>query len=82
MGNIPRRNGVKPAVILSLPISPELKDLIGQAADEAGLAMNEWMAKLAAEHLGHPELAEIPRKPLGRPRILHADGHGKKAVGA
>lgn len=65
-----RRNGVKPAVILSLPISQDLKTAIGEAADEAGLTMNEWIAMIAAEYLERPELAAIPRKSLGRPRKL------------
>lgn len=62
------KRAVRPAAFLNLPIHPELKELIGQAADEDGLAMNEWIAKLAAEHLGRPDLAQIPRKPFGRPR--------------
>jgi hypothetical protein len=68
--SVPRRNGVKPATTLSLPISHELKDAVGEAAEQAGLAMNEWVAKLLAEHFGRPELAAIPRKPFGRPRKL------------
>ena len=61
---------MKPSVVLSLPISEELKTAIGEAAEEAGLSMNEWVAKLVAEHLGRPELGAIPRKPFGRPRKL------------
>lgn len=64
----PRRRTVRPAAILTLPIDPRLKEAIGKAADEAGLSMNEWVAQLAAEALGVPEYAEIPRKTFGRPR--------------
>lgn len=58
----------KPAVIITLPIHPELKELIGRAADGDGVPMNEWVSKLVAQALGRPDLAAIPRKPLGRPR--------------
>jgi hypothetical protein len=54
--------------LLSLPVSPELKEAIGQAADAEGLAMNELVARILADHLRRPELAAIPRKPMGRPR--------------
>lgn len=52
----------------TIRISQELKDEIGRAADEAGLPMNEFIARVLAEHLGQPSLAAIPRKPSGRPR--------------
>lgn len=58
----------KPAVIMTIPVDPELKDLIGQAADDDGIPMNEWVAKVAADALGRPDLAKIPRKAFGRPR--------------
>ncbi|HBI44462.1 MAG TPA: hypothetical protein DDY78_16660 [Planctomycetales bacterium] len=59
---------VRPAAILTLTIDPELKDLIGEAADRDELPMNEWMARLAAQELGRPDLGKIPRKLSGRPR--------------
>ena len=52
----------------TIRLSQELKDEIGRAADEAGLPMNEYIARVLAEHLGQPSLAAIPRKPSGRPR--------------
>jgi hypothetical protein len=55
-------------VPLHIPIAPELKDRIDQAAFDLGLPTNEYVAKILAEHLGLPELAKIPRKALGRPR--------------
>lgn len=50
-------------------VSPELKELVDQAAFDAGLATNEYVAKVLAEHLERPDLIKIPRKPLGRPRV-------------
>ncbi len=57
----------KPAVSLNVPIDPQLKALVFQAADECGLTMNEWVARVLARALKRPELARIPRKRLGRP---------------
>ena len=59
---------VKPAATLTVPMHPHLKELIGKAADDAGLPMNEWLAKLLASHFRRPDLAEVPRRPFGRPR--------------
>lgn len=58
----------KPAAIMTVPVDPELKELIGQQAESEGLAMNEWIARVTAEALGRPDLAAVPRKPFGRPR--------------
>lgn len=58
----------KPAVIMTVPVAPELKELIGKAADEEGVPMNEWLSRVAAEALGRPDLARVPRKAYGRPR--------------
>ncbi len=49
-------------------LSEKLKQVIGDAADKAGLPMNEYMARVLADHLGRPELAAIPRGLGGRPR--------------
>ena len=59
---------MRPAAILTINIDPELKNLIGERADEERLPMNEWVAQVLAKKLGRPDLAEIPRKSLGRPR--------------
>jgi len=64
-----RKRKVRPTAILTLPIHPDLKDRIGEAADKAQMPMNEFVANVMAEHLGCPELAQIPRKTFGRPRI-------------
>lgn len=60
---------VRLAVPLYATVSPELKERIDQAAFDAGLPTNEYVAKVFAEHFGEPDLARIPRKPLGRPRL-------------
>lgn len=59
---------MRPAAILTVPIDPDLKELIGQAADDEGVPMNEWVAEVLAKKLHRPDLAKIPRKPFGRPR--------------
>jgi hypothetical protein len=71
------RKARRPAKLMVLPISRELKSLIFQAADEAGMTMNEWVAKVCARALKRPELARIPRKRLGRPPL---NGHVKLAA--
>jgi hypothetical protein len=60
--------GLRVKDILTLHIDAELKTAIGEAADEAGLPMNEYAARVFAKHLRRPELAKIPRKSYGRPR--------------
>lgn len=62
----------KPAVILTLPIDPELKELISQQAEDQGMRMNEYVAKVMAQKLGRPELGRIPRRPIGRPKLQPA----------
>lgn len=69
MASPSRKKPVKPAAILTVPLDPELKELIGKAADKEGVPMNEWVARLAAEKLERPDLATIPRRPFGRPRL-------------
>lgn len=72
---------VRPAAVLTVPLDPELKELIGQAADEAELPMNEWVASVIAEKLGRPDLAKIPRKSFGRPRNEPELPNGHKKPG-
>ncbi len=50
-------------------VHEDLKELVGQHADVAGLPVSEYIAKLLAGHVGRPDLAEIPRKSGGRPRV-------------
>ncbi len=64
-----KKRPVKLTTHLHLPVAPELKELVDQAAYDAGLPTNEYVAKILAEKLRRPDLARIPRKPMGRPRI-------------
>lgn len=54
---------------LNMPIGPELKNLIDEAAMIDGTYTNEWVAKVLAERLNRPDLAKIPRHRRGRPRL-------------
>jgi hypothetical protein len=56
------------AATVYVAIHPELKRLIGEDADTRNLPMNERIAQILAEHYGRPELGEVPRGKLGRPR--------------
>jgi hypothetical protein len=60
-------NGVMSEVIFA-PVHPELKRLVGERADAADLPLNEYVARVLAEHLARPDLAWIPRKKPGGPR--------------
>lgn len=54
---------------MTVTIAPELKDLVDQSAYNLGLPTNEFVAKILADKLKRPDLAKIPRKPFGRPRV-------------
>jgi hypothetical protein len=58
----------KMTALIRVYCDPRLKDEAGRAATEANLPLNEYVARVLAMHLGHPELGHIPRKPMGRPR--------------
>ncbi len=62
-------------------VSPELKELIGSAADAQGLSMTDWVARTVAEKVKRPDLGVNPKGRPGRPRV-HANGNGKSAVPA
>ena len=47
---------------------PELKRIAGQAADQEGVPLSEYVVRVLAAHLGRPDLAVVPRKVGGRPR--------------
>jgi hypothetical protein len=53
---------------LAVDISAELKKVVGDAADEADVSMNEFVARVLAQAVERPELSIIPRKRPGRPR--------------
>jgi hypothetical protein len=79
-----RMEGKTMSVPLTIRVSPELKEAVGQASDAANRPMNEVVAEILAAHFGKPELADIPRLPLGRPRTRKngSNGHGKRPIGA
>lgn len=54
---------------ISLKVGDELKELIGSAADEHGVPMNELIVQIVAEYFKRPDLGYVPRKSqVGRPR--------------
>ena len=64
-----KSKGEKPVkAALFIEIHAELKNLLGELADEEDVALNEYIAKLLARHVRRPDLAFIPRKRMGRPR--------------
>ncbi len=63
---------VRLTVPLNVLVSPKLKTEVDRAAAAAGLTNNEWVAQVLADKLEQPALAAIPRKSLGRPRVLDA----------
>jgi len=51
-----------------LHVDAELKTVVGEHADKAGVPLNEYVAKVLAAHVRRPALGKIPRKSFGRPR--------------
>ena len=76
------KDAPKPAAIMTVPVDPVLKQLIFDAAYKSGMAMNEWVSKVIADHLERPDLARIPRKPYGRPPIKNGHGRRKRIAAA
>jgi hypothetical protein len=52
---------------IKLYCDPELKRLLGRRSDVAELPLSDFIVKVMAEYIDHPELAKIPRKKMGRP---------------
>lgn len=53
---------------LYVEILPELKEVLGRAADSENIPLNHLVARLLAKAMKRPELGVIPRKKMGRPR--------------
>ena len=68
-GKTPRKRKRQVPAIFTFRMDPELKNLLGDEADKVGLPMNEYLARILAEHINRPDLARIPRKSMGRPRV-------------
>jgi hypothetical protein len=47
---------------------PGLRKLVAEKADEMNLPMSEFIAEVLANALERPDLAEVPRRKMGRPR--------------
>jgi hypothetical protein len=47
-------------------VDERLRDLAVEAADAENLPLSEWVAHIVAKALKRPDLAEVPRKRLGR----------------
>lgn len=58
-------------------LDPELVRLLDVEADRRDLARNELWAEILAGWLKRPDLAEIPRKRLGRPRHTKPNGRAR-----
>jgi hypothetical protein len=56
--------------ILQVHFPPELKRILGEAADKHDIPMSELVVRIVAKELApnRPDLAIVPRKRLGRPR--------------
>ena len=48
---------------------PELKELVGRLADIEGVPLSEVVTRILAKHVKRPDLADVPRKAPGRPRM-------------
>lgn len=66
MANTP--DGVQNVERVEFRLGAGLLELIDQKATEAGQPRNEFMSKTLAAALGAPELGNIPRISIGRPR--------------
>ena len=56
------------AAAIRIYADPRLKELAGQRADKEGIPLSELVVRALAVFLDRPDLAAIPRKPMGRPR--------------
>lgn len=53
---------------IKLICEQELKDILGDAADEAELPLSEYVVRELARIVKRIDLAKVPRKKMGRPR--------------
>jgi hypothetical protein len=47
--------------------------VVKYSVDNNNMPVSECVAKLLATALGRPDLGDVPRKPMGRPRVRLAD---------
>ena len=71
---------------LLVRLEPELKDLIEAEAKRQDIygGMGEMAVRILAGFFKRPDLARVPRKPMGRPRkhVHSRNGNGKLKVTA
>jgi hypothetical protein len=61
-------------------VDSELRDLIERLADKDNIAISDCVAALLAKAVGRPDLSEVPRKRMGRPRgKIDKNGDGADA---
>jgi len=53
---------------LGVDVPRELKEIVGKESDKTGETLNDVVTRVLAEHIGRPDLAEVPRAKPGRPR--------------
>lgn len=51
-----------------LRLHPKLKDELGRRADAEGVSLNDVMHRILAMAIERPELAPVPKRPVGRKR--------------
>lgn len=54
-------------VRLNCDVHEELRALVVETAKKENATLNEVVARILAAHYNRPDLAEIPRKKIGRP---------------
>lgn len=54
-------------VPLTVNVPEELKEIVGRFADEEGLSVNQFVARVLARQVKRPDLAKVPRRRPGRP---------------
>lgn len=69
---------------VSVKVCDELYDLIAQEADRLNKPMIDIVVAAIAEKFGRPDLASVPRRPMGRPRTnrVAEEPNGHKLAGA
>ena len=60
-------------------VDSRLRDIIEELADKEDIAISDCVAALLAKAVDRPDLAEVPRKRMGRPRGKITPTKGKRA---
>ncbi len=75
MASASARKSIMPNYV-SVKVCDELYDLIAQEADRLGKPMIDIVVAAVAEKFGRPDLSDVPRRPMGRPRTNRLAGAG------